>query len=176
VVITFALHAKGLQFDPGQHHIFLYLFPSFFHPLINKIRNGRYVIYLTDIKISASSSLTLKSDLHHLLLFLLNSFTNPKILLRHCRRPLRFTLLSLSLSPPLNFNTHLSFPPNLSDFLNLIWIYFACKTIRIVTHPILQFETRVQLQFEVDFEKKLKNFGTTKVKLCDFDFGFRFTL
>jgi len=134
------------------------------------------VIYLTDIKISASSSLTLKSDLHHLLLFLLNSFTNPKILLRHCRRPLRFTLLSLSLSPPLNFNTHLSFPPNLSDFLNLIWIYFACKTIRIVTHPILQFETRVQLQFEVDFEKKLKNFGTTKVKLCDFDFGFRFTL
>jgi hypothetical protein len=57
----------------------------------------------------------------------------------------------------------LSFPPNLSDFLNLIWIYFACKTIRIVTHPILQFETRVQLQFEVDFEKKLKNFGTTKI-------------
>jgi len=23
VVITFALHAKGLQFDPGQHHFLL---------------------------------------------------------------------------------------------------------------------------------------------------------
>ncbi|CAN7026372.1 unnamed protein product, partial [Brassica rapa subsp. trilocularis] len=39
VVITFALHAKGLQFDPGQHHLILHSVT-----FVNAVKKRKHVI------------------------------------------------------------------------------------------------------------------------------------